>query len=147
MGACVVLGWREWVALPDLGLAAVRAKVDTGARSSALHVDWLEHYIDAGAPWVRFGLHPVDVSLPERSIQAPVLDRRQVTDSGGHVTERVFIATRVVLAGQAFLAEINLTSRHGMLFPMLLGRTALADRFVVDPAQSFVLGTTEASAT
>jgi hypothetical protein len=147
MGACVVLGWREWVALPDLGLAAVRAKVDTGARSSALHVDWLERYTDAGAPWVRFGLHPVDISLPERSIQAPVLDQREVTDSGGHVTKRVFIATRVVLAGQAFLAEINLTSRHGMLFPMLLGRTALADRFVVDPAQSFVLGTTEAAAT
>ncbi len=64
MGACVVLGWREWLALPDLGLAAVRAKVDTGARSSALHVDWLEPFELDGMPWVRFALHPVDARLP-----------------------------------------------------------------------------------
>jgi len=140
MAACVVLGWREWVALPELGLAAVRAKVDSGARSSALHVDWQERYTRDGAPWVRFGLHPVDANLPGQSIQAPVIDQRPVTDSGGHVSERVFIATRIALAGQSFLAEINLTSRRDMLFPMLLGRTALAGRFVVDPAQSFLLG-------
>ena len=140
MGACVVLGWREWLSLPDLGLAAVRAKVDTGARSSALHVDWLEPFELDGMPWVRFALHPVDARLPGESSQAPVLDRRPVTDSGGHVTERVFIATRIALAGQSFVAEINLTSRRNMLFPMLLGRTALAGRFIVDPERSFVLG-------
>lgn len=140
MGACVVLGWREWLSLPDLGLAAVRAKVDTGARSSALHVDWLERFHLGGALWVRFGLHPVDPNLPGLAIEAPVVDCRPVTDSGGHVSERIFIATRIELAGQSFQAEINLTSRHGMLFPMLLGRTALAGRFVVDPAQSFTLG-------
>lgn len=140
MRAGVVLGWREWLSLPDLGLAAVRAKVDTGARSSALHVDWLEPFEQDGSPWVRFALHPVDANLPGQSTQAPVLDRRPVTDSGGHVSERFFIATRIALAGESFIAEINLTSRRNMLFPMLLGRTALAGRFIVDPARSFVFG-------
>jgi len=135
-----VLGWREWVSLPAFGLAFVRAKVDTGARTSALHVDWQEVFHRDGLEWVRFGLHPADPTAPENAVEAPVFARRQVTDSGGHVGERVFIRTRMVLAGLAFETEINLTSRRAMLFPMLLGRSALANRFVVDPALSFVLG-------
>jgi len=135
-----VLGWREWVSLPAFGLAAVRAKVDSGARTSALHVDWQEVFYREGVEWVRFGLHPASVAAPGNAVEAPVFARKPVTDSGGHVGERVFIRTRMELAGLAFDAEINLTSRRAMLFPMLLGRTALADRFVVDPARSFVLG-------
>ena len=140
MSTKVVVGWREWVSLPAFGLAAVRAKVDTGARTSALHVDWQEVFHRDGLQWVRFGLHPADAAAPEHAIEALVFARRPVTDSGGHVGERVFIRTRMALAGLAFDAEINLTSRRAMLFPMLLGRSALADRFVVDPARSFVLG-------
>ncbi|PKM06184.1 MAG: ATP-dependent zinc protease [Gammaproteobacteria bacterium HGW-Gammaproteobacteria-4] len=135
-----VLGWREWVSLPAFGLAAVRAKVDTGARTSALHVDWQEMFHRDGVEWVRFGLHPADVAAPGSAVEAPVFARRPVTDSGGHVGERVFIRTRMELAGLVFDAEINLTSRRAMRFPMLLGRTALANRFAVDPARSFVLG-------
>ena len=135
----IVLGWREWVALPGLGLAAVRAKVDTGARSSALHCDALEAFQRDGAEWVRFRLQTGEPGAVAAA-EARVIDRRPVTDSGGHTTERVFIRTPLRLAGVAFEAELNLANRRNMLFPMLLGRTALAGRFLVDPAASLLHG-------
>jgi hypothetical protein len=135
-----VLGWREWLALPDLGIHAIRAKLDTGARSSALHVDTLETFQSSGREWVRFsvatGLREADQVLVESTVH----DRRPVTDSGGHVSERIFVRTRLALAGQEYPIEINLTSRRNMLFPMLLGRTALARHFLIDPARSFRAG-------
>jgi hypothetical protein len=143
----VVLGWREWLALPDLGIRAIRAKVDTGARSSALHVDDLETTVRDGVEWVRFhlGADGVFDSLRDGEwAEAPVLDRRMVTDSGGHRTERIFILTTLSLAGEAWPIEINLSQRRNMLFPMLLGRTAMAGRFLVDPQRSFVLGEPDA---
>ena len=139
------LGWREWLTLPDLGIDLIRAKIDTGARSSALHVLSHETFHRDGIEFVRF------VVDTEVAGQAPVparrlrLDRRHVTDSGGHRTERVFIRTRVRLAGVDWVADVNLAHRTNMLFPMLLGRTALAGRFVVDPAASFVFGDPPAS--
>lgn len=136
----VLLGWREWLSLPALGIVAVRAKVDTGARSSALHVQGQEVFVRDGREFVRFVLDTgVDGQAPQPA-EAAVIDRRQVTDSGGHTTERVFIQTRLRLAGQEWEAEVNLTHRRNMLFPMLLGRTALAGRFLVDPASSFRQG-------
>lgn len=135
----VRLGWREWVGLPALGIAAIRAKVDTGARSSALHVDAQETFHEAGVEWVRFRIETGNAAQVVEST-AQVLDRRRVTDSGGHATERIFIRTPLALAGLGFEAEINLSNRRNMLFPMLLGRTALAGRFLVDPAASFLLG-------
>jgi hypothetical protein len=137
--AATVLGWREWVALPQLGLAAIRAKIDSGARSSALHVEALSSHFENGAEWVCFSVR-TGVGDEVHSCHAPVLDRRPVTDSGGHVTERVFIRTRMSLGGADFKIEINLTNRRNMLFPMLLGRTAMAGRFLIDPERSFVLG-------
>ena len=133
------IGWREWVTLPQLGIAAIRAKVDTGARSSSLHVDWIEESIIDGITSLRFGLRPRK-ARGEVVCAAPALDRRRVTDSSGHSTERWFIATTLRLGGQDFDTEINLTSRRTMLFPLLLGRTALQRRFVVDPACSFLCG-------
>lgn len=132
----ILLGWREWVALPALGIDAVRAKVDTGARSSALHVDAQWRYSEGGAPWVRFRLRPSQKSARVIEAQAPVHDEREVFDSGGHRTRRVFLRTTLHLAGIEREIEINLTDRCGMLFPMLLGRTALSGAFTVDPAQS-----------
>lgn len=135
-----VLGWREWLALPDLGIQAIRAKLDTGARSSALHVDSMETFQREGGEWVRFsvgtGINDNRPVLVESTIHA----RRLVTDSGGHTTERIFIRTRLLLAGRSLTVEMNLTSRRNMLFPMLLGRTALARHFLIDPARSFTLG-------
>lgn len=136
------LGWREWLALPDLGITAVRAKVDTGARSSSLHVDSQQTFERDGEEWVRFELDTGRYHAPHAFAEARVLERRKVTDSGGHRTERIFIKTRLQLAGRTWLAEVNLAQRSNMRFPMLLGRTALAGRFLVDPAASFLCGDT-----
>ncbi|MEP6633330.1 MAG: RimK/LysX family protein [Luteimonas sp.] len=136
----IVLGWREWVALPGLGIDRVRAKIDTGARSSALHVDAQWPFIEGGAPWVGFRLTPSKVRGHVVEAAAPVYDERDVFDSGGHKTRRVFLQSKMRLAGVDKLIEINLTNRGGMLFPMLLGRTALAETFTVDPAQSSLHG-------
>jgi len=140
MTSRIVLGWREWVALPALGIGAVRAKVDSGARSSALHVDAHWRFIDGGAPWVGFRLSPYGLHGPAIEAAAPVLDEREVTDSGGHRTRRVFVRTRLRLAGIEREIDINLSNRLGMLFPMLLGRTAMARAFTVDPARSWLHG-------
>ena len=132
-----VLGWRERLALPQLGIAQLKAKLDTGARSSALHVETLDSFLRDGAVWLRFtvraGRHPADAVRCE----ARALDRRVVTDTGGHRTERWFIRSEILLAGRRFEADINLTDRQHMLFPMLLGRSALHGRFAVDPARAY----------
>ena len=137
--AQTVLGWREWLALPQLGIAAIRAKVDTGARSSALHVEELSSHFEGGSEWCCFSVR-TGVGDEVHTCLAKVHDRRPVTDSGGQTTERVFIRTELDLAGMRYPIEINLTNRRNMLFPMLLGRTAMSGRFLIDPHRSFVLG-------
>lgn len=131
------LGWREWLALPSLGIAAIRAKIDTGARSSALHVESLETFREDGLLQVRFAVRPRRRSAALIQCRAPVVDRRTVTDSGGHRSERWFIRAGLALADQCFDIDINLTDRRAMLFPLLLGRSALVGRFRVDPALSY----------
>ncbi len=133
----IPVGWREWVALPALGLPRLRAKVDTGARSSALHVERQWRFVDCGAPWIGFALVP-RAHADEVEAAAPIVDERMVTDSGGHRTQRVFVRTTLRLAGVEREIEMNLADRCGMRFPLLLGRTALADAFMVDPAGSFL---------
>ena len=132
-----MLGWREWLALPALGIVAIRAKVDTGARSSALHVERQWRFVEAGVPWVGFALVP-RAQAGEVEVAAQIVDERMVTDSGGHRTLRVFVRTKLRLAGVEREIEMNLADRCGMRFPLLLGRTALAGAFVVDPAGSFL---------
>lgn len=136
----ILLGWREWVALPQLGIPAIRAKIDTGARTSALHVDAQWRFVEGGMPWVGFRLTPGITDHPAIESAAPVLDERAVRDSGGRRTGRVFLRTQLQLAGCERSIEINLTDRAGMRFPMLLGRTAIAGMFMVDPAVSFLHG-------
>ena len=131
------LGWREWLALPAFGIGAIKAKLDSGARSSTLHVEALETFDDGGVLHVRFLVRPRRHSARTVECRAPVVDRRPVTDSGGRRSERWFIRTEVVLAGQRFTTDINLTDRRAMLFPLLLGRVALAGRFAIDPALSY----------
>ncbi len=136
----IVLGWREWLALPTLGVPRVRAKVDSGARTSALHVDEQWRFHEAGAPWVGFRFTPGKPGTQVIEARAPILDERDVADSGGHRGRRVFLQTRLGVAGQEREVEINLSDRRGMLFPMLLGRTAMEGVFIVDPARSFLHG-------
>jgi hypothetical protein len=136
-----MVGWREWLSLPDLGIGTIKVKIDTGARSSSLHVERLEEFERDGKPWVRFELLPTSRRRTRaQTVEAPVVDRRPVTDSGGDRALRPFIRTRVVIGTRSWEIETNLTNRRGMLFPMLLGRTAMAGRLVVDPQSSFLLG-------
>lgn len=135
---CTLLGWREYIGLPELGIEFIKAKVDTGARSSCLHAREIVEYEIGGVAMVRFLLEPAGWAA--RVCHAEVVDRRPVRDSGGHVTLRPFIRTWLRVGALRYPAEINLAPRAGMLFPMLLGRTALAGRYCVDPEQSYLLG-------
>ncbi|QTX03467.1 ATP-dependent zinc protease family protein [Agromyces archimandritae] len=133
-----VAGWREWVSLPDAGVPWIKAKLDTGARSSALHAFDIE---EAAGGRVRFSIHPwQDSDADAVELELPVLGRRSVRSSSGHVAERVVVRLSVVLLGRAVDAEVTLTNRDEMGFRMLIGREALRQGFLVDPGASFLGG-------
>ncbi len=136
----IEIGWREWVSLPDLNVPAIKAKIDTGAKTSALHAFFVEPYNDNGRDMVRFGLHPLqnrdDIEI---ICEYPVKDYRQVSDSGGHQEMRYVIETDVVLGNRSWPIEMTLTNRDSMKFRMLLGRTAM-NGIVVCPDRSFLFG-------
>lgn len=136
----MMVGWREWIALPGLGIAAVKAKIDTGARTSALHTFSLETFRDKGVKTARFGVHPYQ-GTTEHVVwcQAPIADERNVRDSGGHREWRYVIVTDLALGEQRWPVELTLTARDTMLFRMLIGRTAMTS-ICVDPSASFLAG-------
>lgn len=134
----VVAGWREWAGLPDLGVPWIKVKLDTGARSSALHAFDLE---ELPGERVRFSLHPwQDTDADATTIECDVHDRRIVRSSTGHTQERIVVLTRIALAGRVVESEVTLSNRDQMGFRMLVGREALRQGFLVDPARSFMAG-------
>ena len=137
-----MIGWREWIELPSLGIPAIKAKVDTGARTSALHTFCIEEYAIHGIQHVKFDIHPVqkrtDIMI---RCEAKIHDKRSVRDSGGHEEERYVIKTDMKIGHIQQSIEVTLTSRDDMKFRMLLGRSALVEnQFHVDPNQSYLLG-------
>ena len=133
------LGWREWVAIPAWGIDGIKAKVDTGAKSSAVHATDIMFFEKRGEPWVRFRLFPLQRS--DRCVafvSTPVLGFREVTSSNGQKTRRPVVAAKIELMRHLYRVEFTLADRNVMGFRMLLGRTAMRRRFVVDPSRSYV---------
>lgn len=132
------IGWREWVRLPELGDALVKAKVDTGARTSTLHAFDVTEVEDDDEQRVAFAFHPnQDDEETEVRAEARLVDRRNVTASNGQTELRYVVATTVVIDGEPIPIELTLTRRDAMGFRMLLGRHALRGRFMVDPRRSY----------
>lgn len=137
-----IIGWREWVTLPDLGVDSIKAKVDTGARSSAIHAFGLKRFSDQGVDRVRFSVHPMQRrSVPSLQVEADVHDVRSVKSSSGVSSERIVILTPVTIFGETWPIELTLARRDNMGFRMLLGRQAIRHRLLVDPGASYAGGT------
>ncbi|TIC82825.1 RimK/LysX family protein [Nocardioides sp. GY 10127] len=136
-----VAGWREWVALPGCGVTWLKAKLDTGARSSAIHAFDLTEIEKDGERWVRFGVHPWQGSDEDAVVvERPVLDVREVRSSSGHADERFVVPMDVTLMGRTITTEMTLSRRDEMGFRMLIGREGLRQGYVVDPASSYLGG-------
>lgn len=137
----VVIGWREWVAFPDWGLAAVKVKIDTGARTSALHATDVDTFERDGARWARFTVHPWQRSDDDAEVvEAPLIDERVITSSSGTTSTRPVVAVTIDLVGAPHRVELTLTRRDDMGFRMLLGRQAMRGRYLVDPGRSYLAG-------
>lgn len=134
-------GWREWIALPDLGVDWIKAKIDTGARTSSLHAFDVAEFTRDGEDWVRFAVHPWQESQEDAVVhECRVHDRRAVRSSSGHAEDRIVVILRMRLAGKEVAGEVTLTNRDEMGFRMLIGRQVLRRGFLVDPARSFLGG-------
>ncbi|CAA6827668.1 MAG: hypothetical protein sometimes fused to ribosomal protein S6 glutaminyl transferase [uncultured Thiotrichaceae bacterium] len=138
-----ILGWREWGVLPDLAIPAIKMKVDTGAKTSALHAFHIDRIRKNRQDWVRFALRPLQRNHKKViTCETQILDERVVTDSGGHKESRYVICSSLQLStGLQWDIELTLTDRDNMRFRMLLGRQALqAQDFLVNPTLSYCLG-------
>ena len=135
-----VAGWKEWLSLPELGVERISAKLDTGAKSSAIHARDIIEFEKRGAPWVEFVLC-ADQSSKNEDVHctAPVVDKRAIRSSNGQVEDRYVVRTLVELGGETWPIELTLANRDEMKFRLLLGRDALADRFVIDPGRACLL--------
>lgn len=134
----IVIGWCELIALPDLGIAKIRVKTDTGAATSALHATDIHSYVEGGGLKVKFAVPATPTSTVMKTCTADVLGRRLVKSSSGHQTERLVILTRIAIGTHSWPVELTLTNRKNMQFPMLLGRTAMIDGVLINPRRSYL---------
>ena len=136
-----VIGWREWIELPGLGIKKIKVKVDTGARSSSLHAFNQHVFEQDGEQWVRFQVHPVQRKSDETvDVLAKIVEFRSVRSSSGRTSMRPVIVTNVELLGYTWPVELTLARRDEMGFRMLLGREAFRGRFLVNAGKSFYNG-------
>ncbi|MEM8675933.1 MAG: ATP-dependent zinc protease [Cyanobacteria bacterium P01_G01_bin.67] len=134
-----VIGWREMLTLPDLNIEHIKAKIDTGARTSALHAFDCQEFKQDDQTMIRFAIHPLQRDNQKTIVaEAELLEYRKVTSSGGHAQIRPVIMTTVKLGEHQWQVELTLTNRDVMGFRMLLGRQAVRDRFSIDPGKSFL---------
>jgi len=137
----VVIGWREWISLPLLGISRLDAKIDTGARSSSLDVHSIQEFRKQKQCWVRFRvLEDIDLSMSGRFVEARLIEYRNVRASSGHVARRPVIITELALGSHSWPVELTLSNRRNMGYRMLVGRMAIETRFLVDASQSHLLG-------
>ena len=135
------LGWREWIALPDLNLPAIKAKIDTGAKTSALHAFHIERYQKESIDMLKFLIHPIQKNAGfQVECHAVILDRREVVDSGGHREMRYVIESLISIGDKSWPIELSLTNRDTMRFRMLLGRRAMEYSAIVEPGASYLNG-------
>jgi len=136
-----IAGWREWVGIPAAGIPWIKAKLDTGARSSSVHAYDVEVVGEGDDERVRFRIRPWQESEDDAVVvERPVHDRRLVRSSSGHAEERIVVILEIALMGRIVPAEVTLSNRDAMGFRMLIGREALRRGFVVDSARSFLGG-------
>ncbi|MBI2602427.1 MAG: ATP-dependent zinc protease [Deltaproteobacteria bacterium] len=135
-----VIGWREYVSLHELGIGKIKAKIDTGARTSTLHAFDVKEYSVGTMTFVRFKVHPVQRNTRELvSCRAALVGKRLIKDSGGKVTVRHVIETEITLNARTWTLELTLVNRDEMGFRMLLGRQAIRGHFMIDPSRSFLM--------
>ena len=134
-----VIGWREFVAFPQLKINRVKAKIDTGARSSALHAFNIRELVQNDQRIIRFQVHPLQRdSQTTITAEAELLEYRKIRNSGGTAQLRPVIKTNIEVGKQIWSIELSLTDRDVMGFRMLLGRQAVRNKFLVDPGKSFI---------
>lgn len=134
-----IIGWKEWISLPDIHIPGIKAKVDTGARTSSLHAEHIEHFEENGQAYIFFKVHPIQKNKEITvSCTAPLLTHRHVKSSCGEEEKRPVIRTTLLLGNLKWEIELNLTNRDYMGFRMLLGRNAIRNRLMVDPAERFL---------
>jgi hypothetical protein len=139
--ASPVIGWREWVGLPELGVHRIKAKIDTGARSSALHAFDVKKFVRDGRIFVRFWVYPLQRDSKKKiQCEAEVLESRLIRSSTGHEEERTVIVTSIQILDRSWPIELTLANRDEMGFRMLLGREGIRRRFLIDAGRSFYGG-------
>lgn len=133
------LGWREWIGFPEFNISRIKAKIDTGARTSALHAFSVTPFLRDEKSWVRFAIHPQQGNTETVvECEAPVKEQRVVRDSGGHEELRYVIDTLISIGDDIIRSEVTLTDRDSMTFRVLLGRTALRGNYVIHPGRSYL---------
>lgn len=136
----LIVGWREWAQLPEFGVELIKVKIDTGAKTSAIHAFDISPFTYMGNDWVQFDIHPIqDNDLIIHTCACPLVDYRWITSSTGHRQRRFVIQTSLRIGGFSSRIEISLANRDEMGFRMLIGRNALKGDLLVDPNHSFLL--------